>query len=337
MMRKSVYVVVICVWFLSCASTPSKQKPERAEGADDDIVAIEWKDGFTLEKKVDRLFDRAYEDYLEGDYENAIIGFESAGLLNSKKMEYWRKSALIYCYLATGRYKNAENLSEKLIKQRPNDWGAYLNAALSRLWQGKLKEALNYFELANDFAAHEPAVNLYLGLTHKLMNKPQLAETQFQIAEKDYLSIMTNNPTDEQAVIELAYLYLYSGKKLGDVKDLLEKAEKIIESSDWREQRQIWIDFYLPHLKGVWLYKNGNHRESILMFADALQKVPSGIRLDLAEIYYYLGKNYQALNDDEKAYEFLNKALTLDPLVLYAADIRASLAVLKKTKQKSKL
>lgn len=315
---------------VACASTPPTQKPERVEDVEADIVAIEWKDGLTLQGKVDRLFSRAYEAYLEGDYESAIVGFESAQLLDSKKMEYWRKSALIYCYLATGRYKSAKKLSEELIKQKPGNWWAYHNAALARLWEGKFKEAANYFVMADEFAAHEPVVNLYLGLSYKMMNKPRLAETQFRIAEKDTLSIVANNPTDEQAVIELAYLYLYSGKKHEEIKNLLEKAERIIEASDQREQKQIWIDFYLPHLKGVWLYKNGKYQESILMLADAALKAPSGIRLDLAELYYYLGKNYQALKEPQKAYNFLAKAISLDPIVLYAADIRATLSSLKR-------
>jgi len=50
----------------------------------------------------------------------------------------------------------------------------------------------------------------------------------------------------------------------------------------------------------------------------------------LAEMYYFLGKNYQALKEKEKTEQFFRKALEIDPLVLYAQDIRSVISPEKK-------
>ncbi|OGP03982.1 MAG: hypothetical protein A2Z91_06975 [Deltaproteobacteria bacterium GWA2_38_16] len=335
-------VFFVCFLAVSCA-TVSKPEPEALPSSEngengqkgleeEDVVVKEISQTLTLEKTVDNLYDNAYQSYLNGKYEDAIIGFETGELLNSQKMQFWRKLSLNYCYLATGRYKDAQNLALLLINEKPDYWKSYMNAALAYLWQGKFQNAIEHFQKADEFQDAEPSVELYLGIAYKLLKKEDLAQKQFVKAEESYREIMKNNPDDEQAFIELAYLYLYSDKNNGEVLRLLDKAKRIVEDSDKPEEKQIWLDFYLPHLKGMFLYKEEKFEDSILTLTSALEKSPSGIHVDLAEVYYYLGKNYKALKNDAKAQEFFKKALEIDPLVLYTDDIQTQLNKVLKPK-----
>jgi len=292
------------------------------------------KESLTLEKTSQDLYEKAYQAYLDGTYEKAIVGFETARLLSPVEMQFWRKLALSYCYLATGRYGDAEKLAQELMNEKPDYWGSYMNAGLAALWQGKLLKASGYFEKASDFQAAEPSLNVYWGITYQLLKKTKLAAQKFLQAETNYKEIIKNNPNEEQAFIELAYLYLYSSKQDGQALKLLDEAQKIIEESDNPEKKQIWLDFYLPHLQGIGFYRQGRFRDSILTFTRALEKAPPGIRIDLAEVYYYLGKNYQALQEIERAKGFFTKALATDPLVLYADEIRSYLGIPNPVKKK---
>lgn len=315
---------------LSCATLPEQPHApapvdEAQTSGEEEAIVKKVQEEATLDKLVNRLYDTAYEFYLAGNYENAITNFEVAEILNPEKMEFWKKLALSYCYLATGRYPDAQKLSSALMDQKSEYWGAYFNAGLAALWQNKLQRAVKYLEMADEFDAHEPVVNLYLGIAYDLMKRKKNASHQFLTAEQAYGDIISNNPGEEQAYIELAYLYLYLDKNFDKVLSLIKQAETIIQESDDLEKRRIWIDFYLPHLKGIYFYKRGEFRQSILTLGGAIEKAPSGIRLDLAESYYYLGKNYQALKDLEKGRQFFQKALSIDALVLHAQEIHSFL------------
>lgn len=322
-------VVMLIIIVSGCATV---RKPAADNG--EDIVAKELKEEPTLQKQTDILYDKAYQAYLDGDYENAIVSFESAGLLDPEKMQFWRKLALSYCLIATGRYQDAQKLTLSLIREKPDYWKSYMNMGLIHLWQGRFSKAESYFLKSQDFQDAEPSVNLYLGITYQLMKRKKSANQQFDSAEKDYQQIMKNNPNDEQAFIELAYLYLYSDRQQMEIVNLLDQAQKIIEDSDNLEKKKIWINFYLPHLRGIWFYKEGNHLQSILTLTKALEHAPTGVRVDLAEVYYYLGKNYLALKDMERTKYFFEKALAIDKLVLYQRDIRSFLGTSKTTKKK---
>ncbi|MBI3019540.1 MAG: tetratricopeptide repeat protein [Deltaproteobacteria bacterium] len=326
------------LWGLwGCATTPrpsSEESPAPPESAEEDVIVKEVKESLTLGKTSHGLYESAYQAYLDGYYEKAIVGFETARLLNPEEMQFWRKLALSYCYLATGRYLDAEKLAKELMDEKPDYWGSYMNAGLAALWQGHLLKASEYFEKASDFQDAEPSLNVYWFITCQLLKKPALAAQKFSQAETNYKEIIKNNPNEEQAFIELAYLYLYSSKNEGEALKLIDQARKIIEDSDNSEKKQVWLDFYFPHLKGIGFYRQGRFRDSILALTGALEKAPAGIRIDLAEVYYYLGKNYQALQETEKAMGFFTKALAIDPLVLYAEEIRSYIGISKLVKKK---
>ncbi|MBI3016407.1 MAG: tetratricopeptide repeat protein [Deltaproteobacteria bacterium] len=329
------WVSLLFLW--GCATIPapsSEESPPSAESAEEDVVVKEVKESLTLEKTSSDLYENAYQAYLDGYYEKAIVGFETARLLKPEEMQFWRKLALSYCYLATGRYLDAQKLAKALIDEKPDYWGSYMNAGLAALWQGELLKASEHFEKASDLQDAEPSLNVYWGITYQLLKKPALATQKFSQAEANYKEIIKNNPNEEQAFIELAYLYLYSSKNEAEALKLIDQAQKIIEDSDNPEKKQVWLDFYLPHLKGIGFFRQGRFRDSILALTGALEKTPAGIRIDLAEVYYYLGKNYQALQETEKAKGFFTKALATDPLVLYASEIRSYLGISKPVKKK---
>ncbi len=337
-LKRFLLLLVSFLFCWGCATLPEPSSeevpPSSQESAEEDVVVKEVKEALTLEKTSQDLYEKAYQSYLDGYYEKAIIGFETARLLNSAQMQFWRKLALSYCYLATGRYGDAERLAKELMDEKSDYWGSYMNAGLAALWQGKLLKASEYFDKASDFQDAEPSLNVYWGITQQLLKKPTLAARKFSQAEVNYKEIIKNNPNEEQSFIELAYLYLYSSKHEAEALKLLEQAQGIIEDSDNPEKKQIWLDFYLPHLKGIGFYRQGKFRDSILTLTGALEKAPAGIRVDLAEIYYYLGKNYQALEEAEKAKGFFTKALATDPLVLYADEIHSYLGIPKPLKKK---
>ncbi len=335
-MRIYVLQLILLGFIVSCATMDQPKSGEPAtseeEKMEEDVIVKEITQEVTFEKQVNSLYDLAYESYLSGQYEKAIVAYESAQLLDQQKMEFWRKLALSYCLLATGRYRESEKLSLALIEEKSDYWKPYMNAGLSYLWMGKLNQAIEYLDKASEFQDAEPTVNMYLGISYHLQKKEVQAKKQFDLAEKEYREIMKNNPDDEQAFMELAYLYLYSDKNHKDVLDLVDKAKKIIEDSDNPEKKQVWTDFYLPHLKGILLYRRGDYRDSILSLTDSLEHAPSGIHIDLAEIYYYLGKNYVALKDLNRAEQFFRKAMDTDAIVLYSNDIQTFLKTRKTVK-----
>ncbi|NPB07178.1 MAG: M48 family metallopeptidase [Aquificae bacterium] len=88
---------------------------------------------------------------------------------------------------------------------------------------------------------------------------------------------------------------------------LLEK-DRPEEALSWAE-KVTRIDPYLLwgwYLKGVALFKLGRYEESIAALEEAKKRVET-----YAGIYYYLGRNYEALGQIEKAIENYRKALKL--------------------------
>ncbi|OGQ17526.1 MAG: hypothetical protein A3B70_02795 [Deltaproteobacteria bacterium RIFCSPHIGHO2_02_FULL_40_11] len=314
---------------ISTEETETPQDVEEAQQAvleeekmDEDVIAKEIERAQTLEKKIDVLYDQAYDAYLAGDYEKALTAYESAKLLNSEKMLFWRKLALSYCYLATGRYGEAEKLSFSMIQEKPESWEPYMNVAMAFLWQGKAKQAIEYFLKAQEFEAAGPSVHLYSGIAYDLLKNHKKAADHFLQAQTEYQAIIKNNPHDEQAYMELSYLYLYRKQNLEEVAGYLTEVRKMIEASDHPEKKELWVNFYIPHLEGMLYHQQKRYQDSILAFSSAMEYAPTGIKLDLAEIYFYLGQNYIALNENPKAIEFFKKAAGLDKLVLYADDLK---------------
>ena len=83
-------VFFVCFLAVSCA-TVSKPEPEALPSSEngengqkgleeEDVVVKEISQTLTLEKTVDNLYDNAYQSYLNGKYEDAIIGFETGDM-----------------------------------------------------------------------------------------------------------------------------------------------------------------------------------------------------------------------------------------------------------------
>lgn len=101
-------------------------------------------------------------------------------------------------------------------------------------------------------------------------------------------------PDNQIAMAYVSSIYL----EKGFVKKALNYAYKITE-----------LDPYLLwgwYLKGIALFKLGNYRESIKALKEAKKRVES-----YAGIYYYLGRNYEAIGNMKKAIENYKIALKL--------------------------
>lgn len=316
------FILGLILLLTSCATAPkpSPSSPVVSPQPDEDVIVKEREEKMTLEKLENHLYDDAYDAYLQGKYENAMHAFEMAKILRPDHRDFWKDQALIYCYLATGYYSKVLTLSKFLIREKPAYWSTYFYKGLAYLWMNNLPWALKNFLLSTEIKDHEPVVHVYLAMAYHMMNKRKKKDLHFLTAETMYRNVIKKNPDDESAYIELAYLYLYFDHDFSQVGELLKKANYLARESENAERKQTWFDFYIPHLQGIYFYKQKEYRRAIITLSEAIEKAPSGIKADLAESLFFIGKSYEGLGDQIKADLFYSKAFQVDRLVLYASE-----------------
>ena len=142
-------------------------------------------------------------------------------------------------------------------------------------------------------------ISFYIGCCHLAMEAPDKAQTCLEKA-------LTQNPSPQ----DLPTIYSYTGvclKELGQYDAALQVLEKGIALDDERE------DIY--NLMGFCHFMGKRHHESIRCFQEVLKLNPaSGI--DHASI----ASNYRELGETEKAVDFYEMALVLDPDLEFARE-----------------
>lgn len=278
------------------------------------------------EDRYDSLREQGFAHYSRGDFDRAITQWEAAFLADPQAGELWPRFLLHYCYLATGEYSPALTLAEELVKLAPYDPLAYQQLGLSQLWLGQTAQALQSFQRALDFDSHSPRVHFYQALAQERLKKPAQRDRSFAEAEKEYRTILEKNPDDFAANYELAALYLFQNKQAEDAARLLARARSLAATHDepeLTEDRKNFVNYYLALQEGILLSRKGEHQASTDALYRSLRQAPAGTKPDLAEIYFYLGKNRLARGEPEGARALLEKSLRMDANGPYAAEARA--------------
>jgi len=273
------------------------------------------------------LREQAMQQYTKGDFPRAIHYFEASLLLGAQPQDAWPKFMLFYCYMAVGDYRNALMTAENLVRDYPYQSLTYQQLGLAQFWLGNTDEAVQSFQRGLEFESHPPRTHFYLGLASQRLNDDANKEKSFQEAEIEYQEILKSNPRDFNANYELASLYLYWNKHVDKVPLLLNAIKESIAQSgeeDTPQEKQLYFNYYLPLLEGIWLYRKGEGNGSLRVLFETLANLPSGLRADLAEIYHYIGKSYLLIGENENARVFLEKGITLDPRGPYSAESQAA-------------
>lgn len=278
-----------------------------------------------------RLIDEGFRSYWKGDYTRAINQFEAAFLLDAQSQQTWAKYVLYYCYLSTGQYPLSLSVAESLVKERPHESLSYLQVGIAQLWLGKAKDAVTSFLRAKEFSARSPGVDFYLGLAYEALDRTKERDKAFDSAAALYEQVLRANPGDFEANYELAKLLLYRNLAAERAAVLIQAAKHSLDRRSQEQlgpERALYASYYLPRLEGILLHRTGDISNSQKALFDSIAGAPSGVRVDLAETYLYVGRNYGRLGETANAVGFLERALTLDPQGPHAREIRKELRAL---------
>jgi tetratricopeptide (TPR) repeat protein len=289
--------------------------------ADRDLASVPTAD--SPESLAQTLRQTAFDQYRAGDYPRAITNFETASWIAPQTMGTWPKYILYYCYMVTGRYREALALANSLVKADPYQAISYQQVGLAQLWLGQAPAALESFQRALEFDSHAPRIHFYVGLAHSQMKQLPKRDVAFTQGVKEYEEILKRNPTDFSANYELASLLLFWNQDLARASLCLDQAKKSFPGDPEAEleaDHKLFVNYYLPLLEGILLYRKGNTPTAQQTLLKALANLPSNSKADVAELYFYLGKTYADLGNQDTAKSFLENGLNSDPAGPYAGD-----------------
>jgi tetratricopeptide (TPR) repeat protein len=283
----------------------------------------------TYDTKVDKLLRSAYINYKNIDFKKAITNFETAKLIGGD-LDFWHNYTLAYCYLTTGSYKKSKSILEDILDDKPELADTYVLLGFNYLKLNKINKAIEFFKKALSLETYSPKTYYFMSLAKKMKDPESDISELIAKAEKEYTDILIKNPNDFESIIEISNLYATFGD-LKLARTHLEKAKSVLDISPEVEeiayqqsqapyQNPIWSSFYLNLIEGIILNKEGKFIASNQQFLIALQTPPSGSTLDVAEIYYYMNKNFHGLKKFDEAKKALSLARELDPMITKRAD-----------------
>ncbi|GAB6144114.1 YcaO-like family protein [Desulfocicer niacini] len=159
--------------------------------------------------------------------------------------------------------------------------------------------ALTQLENVSDMLPHQYFISFYKALCHLAMDAPEKALAQLQCA-------LTENPTEQ----DIPTICSYAGvclKEMEQYQEALTFLEKGIELDNERED--------IFNLMGFCHFMLKRHPESIACFRKVLALKP-GSAIDHASI----ASNYREMGEIEKAMDFYEMALAIDPGLNFARE-----------------
>lgn len=315
-------VVAALLSFAGCASNPLKTENNGILGDSPPL------NGGAEELRAHQFREQGFSYYRKGDFPRAIHSFEVSLLLDPQPSESWFRYILYYCHIATGDYRQALTVAENLVKEKPYESLSYQQVALAQLWLGQANASLATFQRALEFEAHSPRLHFYKGIAHARLKDETQQFKAFKEAEVEYQQILKTNSQDFIASYELASMYLYWNHSLDLAEKLIAGLKDDLAQSveeELPEERKIYLDYYVPVLEGILLHRKGEHERSLTSLFKSMANSPSGVRADLAEIYFYIGENYSRMGDEVNTKNFYLKALELDPNGAYALALQTNI------------
>ena len=205
--------------------------------------------------------------------------YDTAQKLIERDLKRFGEDEEYYFYLAliTENLEKKRDLYSKAIEIKPDFMDAYIN-------RGLVNNELQDYE--NSIKDYNRAIELdsKCALAYNNRGYTKFKQKDYEGALKDYNKAILLNPKFKMAIDNKANLFL--NVCLEDDKDFMEKY----------------------HLSlGITEVKEGNFKEAVKNFDEVLRDNPKS---DLA--YFYKGVSYQALADNNKAYEYYTKAIEIN-------------------------
>lgn len=308
----------------ACKHTP-KTEPVAIQSADGRLKAKQIKISDPYGTKIDKLLKSAYINYKNIDFNKAITNFETAKLINNGDLDFWHDYTLAYCYMTTGKLLESRKILEQLIEDKPEIAESYVLLSYNFFKLKRLDSAIDFLNKAVSLETHAPTAYYYLSMYKKIKNPQVDVSPDIKKATEEYEKILVKNPHDFETLLEYTN-FLTTFGELTKARVNLEKAKAILDISPEVEeityqeslapyQNPIWSSFYINMVEGIILNKEGHFLASNQLFLIALQTPPSGSKLDIAEIYFFMNRNFRELKNLNAANNALKMAVELDPTV----------------------
>ena len=204
----------------------------------------------------------------------------------------WAQWQLGTDYLTLGDLAKAEAYYRQSLQSYPNYYRAQAGMAQVRGAQKRYDEAIDHYQKAIAVLPM-PDYVAALGDLYGKIGKPALARQQYELVE--YIGRL-NAINQVLYNRELAYFYADHDIKLSESLELAHR------ELDYRK------DIYAYDLLAWSLYKNDKAEEA----RDAIKEA---LNLDTqdAKLFFHAGMIYHRLGDNEKAREFLSRAMATNP------------------------
>jgi len=234
---------------------------------------------------------------IHGDSTGSIAELEkaiAAGKATQQPAESvaWAQWQLGTDYLTLGNLAKAEAYYRQSLQSYPNYYRAQAGMAQVRGAQKRYDEAIDHYQKAIAVLPM-PDYVAALGDLYSKIGKPALARQQYELVE--YIGRL-NAINQVLYNRELAYFYADHDIKLSESLELARR------ELDYRK------DIYAYDLLAWSLYKNDKAEEARDAIKEALK-----LGTQDAKLFFHAGMIYHRLGDNEKAREFLSRAMATNP------------------------
>jgi tetratricopeptide (TPR) repeat protein len=252
--------------------------------------------------------DRAWQLYLQGDYEVAAVELKRLLDRNERDALAWR--ALAWCQYSMFRYQEALfSISKAISLDEENDASLALKASIlteDGIQRGIKANLVLAQEIFGDIAADSEQ-----WIDHYNYGNVLHALGEYEAAKQEFLIAVDHNPMQAEA-----------WKNLGTVYYHLQEHEKEIDCYD----KALAIDSDLTEAlisKGVTLLRIRNEaRKAAQLIARAIEGDDS-LALRWPHAWYWLGQAYYQLDELEKALNTVNEGLKMVPHHSGLLDLKA--------------
>jgi tetratricopeptide (TPR) repeat protein len=251
---------------------------------------------------------------LKGDTKGAIADLQKAIQLGSEQNQpnesiAWAQWQLGMEQFAVGRIQDAEKAYLAALATYPNYYRANAGLAQVRAAQKRFNEAMVLYQKALEVVPY-PEYAAALGDLYQRLDRVVEAKKQYDLVEYiGYLSSLNQVIYNR----ELANFYSDHDAKLPEALALAQK------------EFEVRKDIYGYDALAWSLFKNNRSEEAKGAIEEALK-----LGTKDAKLYFHAGMIYRNLGDKEKAREFLQRALAINPYfhVIHADIARRALAQL---------
>ncbi len=179
------------------------------------------------------------------------------------------------------------------IKYSPFAWGAYNNLGLLMLGKGRYEEAQRYFNkaLADFEKLSSPGLEIDL---HTNLGKLYLETAKLDLAQEEFLKVLTLNPFVAEAHNNLGVVYARKGLREKEIKEL--KLALELDPSLTEGYTNLAISYFQAK----------DYQQAIELLNKAIKINP-----DLTKPYLLLSKIYEELKDFNQSIKFKKMAMNL--------------------------